>query len=128
MNISDRVGIQIHGRMTVPMGKPLITVPEPEHRTDSVMVGKAQDNGPGDIVKSRTEAAASDDAAPQFRRIEVNPFPGACHFKGGQGFLRIENRRYFVQVAVIQNPVRITDKLTCFHGRLDSTCPQPLNG
>src|SRR5512143_1003293 len=127
MNAAHGLRVQLHGAVPVSMGQTLVAVRKAEHGPDLVVMEQAEHHRPDDVVQSRAQPSAGDDAAFQLERVEVDFLPRA-------GFFECQYVPAFLQGALDRGRVRlkddmvyVVDKVGPGNGRLNPTRPQPLN-
>jgi hypothetical protein len=86
VNAADELRREFKGGMTIFFSKPFISKGKTIDGLYAVVMEKTQDDSPDDIVQSRAESPAGNDAALQLGRVKKNLFPRPGELHGG-GFL-----------------------------------------
>jgi hypothetical protein len=107
--------------------EPLEAVTNAKNVADTVSIVKLQHDRSDDVVETRTKTAASHHRALELAGIEIDFFPGAGNLDGWKNLPFIEKRGDVRYTLMEQDPVRVADELTRFHGGFDTTFPQLLN-
>src|SRR5512144_316874 len=111
--------------MAVTRSEALIAVRKTKDRLDAGIVMKTQNNRTNHTIETRAKSSASDDAAPELRRIEVDSFPRPCSLEGRKRFSDFKIFLDFAQLRMNDDPFFVHYKMNPLQGRGKAGFTQP---
>ena len=89
--------------MAVLVGKPFKAVPETEDGSNTVVMKKAQHDGPDHVVESRADASAGDNAALELGGVKEDLVPGPCKLESRWGLALFDPCLHALQRGMVED-------------------------